>query len=85
MVNKWVTAVGYAVVGLFLSVTPMFLVETLTSPSSLLQYVGGGLLVVLAVGTVGELDLTGGNTGRGLAALGVVLGMAGLVGQFVLL
>lgn len=86
MVNKWVAAVGYAVLGLFLGVTPIFLVETLSSPSSLLQYAGGGLLVGLALGTVGELDaVTNGNAGRGLAVLGVVLGIAGLVGQFVLL
>lgn len=86
MVNKWVATVGYAVLGLFFGITPVFIVETLTSPSSLLQYAGGGLLVVLALGTVAEFEsVTEGNAGRGLAVLGVVLGVVGLVGQFVLL
>lgn len=56
MMNKWLIAVGYTAAGLFFAVTPLFLVETLMSTFSLLQYVGGGLLVALAVGTIGEFN-----------------------------
>lgn len=83
MVAKWLAAVGYTAVGLFLAITPIFLVETLTSPFSLLQYVGGGLLVALALGTVGEFaPLIQGQRGRVMAAISFTLGFLGLVGQF---
>ncbi|WP_436902596.1 hypothetical protein [Halovenus halobia] len=83
--NKWLTAVGYTVVGLFFAVTPIFLVETLMSTFSLLQYIGGGLLVALALGTVGEFaPLTDGQRKRVVAMISFALGLLGLVGQFVI-
>jgi len=86
MTGKWLAAVSYVVAGLFFAVTPYFLVDTLASPSSLAQYAGGGLLLGCALATAVELDaLTAGNRSRLLAAVGVICGFAGLVGQFVLL
>jgi thiol:disulfide interchange protein len=83
--NKWLTAVGYTAVGLFLAVTPIFLVETLMSTFSLLQYVGGGLLVALAIGTVGEFaPLIHGQRKRVVAIISFALGFLGLAGQFVI-
>jgi len=41
MSSKWLAAVGYALVGLFFMITPVFLVDTLMSPYSLIQYTGG--------------------------------------------
>jgi hypothetical protein len=86
MANKWLATGSYVLSGLFFAVTPYFLVDTLTSPSSLVQYAGGGLLLVLALATAVELDvLTTGSRSRLVAAVGVICGFAGLVGQFVLL
>ncbi|WP_277542545.1 hypothetical protein [Haloarcula laminariae] len=85
MGSKWVAAIGYGLVGLFLAITPVFLVDTLLSPPSLLQYVGGGLLVGLALGPAGSFaPLARGSRGRVLGGVGVLLGFLGLVGQFVL-
>jgi len=84
MASKWLAAVGYISVGLFLAVTPPFIVRTVLSPFSLLQYIGGGLLVVLAVGTAVEFaPLIQGHRGRVVAGISVVLGFLGLMGQFV--
>jgi len=84
MVSMWFTTFGYTAVGLFLAITPLFLVETLISPFSLFQYSGGGLLVSLALGTVSEFDpLIQGQRGRVVAGISFALGFLGLVGQFV--
>jgi len=66
--------------------TPFVLVDTLASSYSLVQCAGGGLLLVLALATAVELDpLTAGSRNRLFAAVGVICGLAGSVGQFVLL
>jgi hypothetical protein len=86
MERKWLATVGYISIGLFFVLTPSFLVDTLTSPSSLAQYAGGGVLFGLALATAAELEgLTAGTRSRLLAAVGVFCGIAGLIGQFVLL
>lgn len=83
--TKWLAAVGYTAVGLFIAVTPIFLVETLMSPFSLLQYIGGSLLIALGLGTVGEFaPLIQGQRGRVVAGISFTIGFFGLVGQFVI-
>lgn len=85
MAPKSVVAATYAVAGLFIALTPLFLVDDTASPPSLAQYAGAALLLLTAAAiTVDSKPVTEDLGTRGLATLGFGLGLAGLVGQFVL-
>ncbi|WP_336326591.1 hypothetical protein [Halovenus sp. HT40] len=83
--NKWLAVGGYALVGVLFAAMPIFLADGFTRPSAIVQVAAGGLLAVLAVAIAVDLDpLADGLGGRVLGAVGVVCGLAGTAGLFVL-
>ncbi|WP_121821428.1 hypothetical protein [Halostella salina] len=86
MSRSTVGSLGYLVIGLVIAVIPVFLVSgpELRSPASLLQYAGGGLLVILGLGTLLGVSSFSGQRSRAVEVVGTVVGLVGLVGQFVL-
>ncbi|WP_135820738.1 hypothetical protein [Halostella litorea] len=86
MGTRSVTAVGYVVFGAVIAAIPLFLVSgpELFSPSAVLQYAGGGLLVVVGVGALLGASVLESRPTPLIAAAGAVVGVVGLLGQFLL-
>jgi len=80
------SGVGYVALGLVFAVVPVFLVsgpESL-SPSSVLGYVGGGLLALVGLAVLADTSALDDRPVGLIAAACAVVGFVGLVGQFVL-